>query len=175
MIRRAWMALAVAGVALAGMSEEIKSYVLVKEGADKQDVFLQEEVAGFLEKAGHFYLATCEQEGARVRPIKYTFVMDNKLVFVTSSQKGMYAQLLKNPKVEISRTAIDGSAYLRYKGTAELCKDEAVKAKIVEAYPFFEKNFKENLVVFAITPEMAGIFPMKGGQAKTKVFSAGTR
>ncbi|NLG02054.1 MAG: hypothetical protein GX565_18160 [Lentisphaerae bacterium] len=174
MIRRAWMALAVAGVALAGMSEEIKSYVLVKEGADKQDVFLQ-EVAGFLEKAGHFYLATCEQEGARVRPIKYTFVMDNKLVFVTSSQKGMYAQLLKNPKVEISRTAIDGSAYLRYKGTAELCKDEAVKAKIVEAYPFFEKNFKENLVVFAITPEMAGIFPMKGGQAKTKVFSAGTR
>jgi len=168
------MALAVAGVALAGMSEEIKSYVLVKEGADKQDVFLQ-EVAGFLEKAGHFYLATCEQEGARVRPIKYTFVMDNKLVFVTSSQKGMYAQLLKNPKVEISRTAIDGSAYLRYKGTAELCKDEAVKAKIVEAYPFFEKNFKENLVVFAITPEMAGIFPMKGGQAKTKVFSAGTR
>lgn len=174
MIRRAWMALAVAGVALAGMSEEIKSYVLVKEGADKQDVFLQ-EVAGFLEKAGHFYLATCEQEGARVRPIKYTFVMDNKLVFVTSSQKGMYAQLLKNPKVEISRTAIDGSAYLRYKGTAELCKDEAVKAKIVEAYPFFEKNFKENLVVFAITPDMAGIFPMKGGQAKTKVFSAGTR
>ena len=174
MIRRAWMALAVAGVALAGMSEEIKSYVLVKEGADKQDVFLQ-EVAGFLEKAGHFYLATCEQEGARVRPIKYTFVMDNKLVFVTSSQKGMYAQLLKNPKVEISRTAIDGSAYLRYKGTAELCKDEAVKAKIVEAYPFFEKNFKENLVVFAIAPEMAGIFPMKGGQAKTKVFSAEAR
>ena len=174
MIRRAWMALAVAGVALAGMSEEIKSYVLVKEGADKQDVFLQ-EVAGFLEKAGHFYLATCEQEGARVRPIKYTFVMDNKLVFVTSSQKGMYAQLLKNPKVEISRTAIGGSAYLRYKGTAELCKDEAVKAKIVEAYPFFEKNFKENLVVFAIAPEMAGIFPMKGGQAKTKVFSAEAR
>ena len=174
MIRRAWMALAVAGVALAGMSEEIKSYVLVKEGADKQDVFLQ-EVAGFLEKAGHFYLATCEQEGARVRPIKYTFVMDNKLVFVTSSQKGMYAQLLKNPKVEISRTAIDGSAYLRYKGTAELCKDEAVKAKIVEAYPFFEKNFKENLVVFAITPEMAGLFPMKGGQAKTKVFSTEAR
>ena len=152
----------------------MQSYVLVKESADKQDAFLQ-EVAGFLEKAGHFYLATCEQDGARVRPIKYTFVMDNKLVFVTSSQKGMYAQLLKNPKVEISRTAVDGSAYLRYKGTAELCKDEAVKAKIIEAYPFFEKNFKENLAVFAIAPEMAGIFPMKGGQAKTKVFSAEAR
>jgi len=173
-MKKAWMAMAVACVAWAGMSEEMTSYVLVKESADKQDAFLQ-EVAGFLEKAGHFYLATCEQGGARVRPIKYTFVMDNKLVFVTSSQKGMYAQLLKNPQVEISRTAVDGSAYLRYKGTAELCKDEAVKAKIVEAYPFFEKNFKENLVVFAITPEMAGIFPMKGGQAKTKVFSAGTR
>ena len=173
---KGWMAMAVAVacVALAGMSEEIKSYVLVKESADKQDAFLQ-EVAGFLEKAGHFYLATCEQDGARVRPIKYTFVMDNKLVLVTSSKKEMFAQLQKNPKVEVARTAVDGSAYLRYKGTAELCKDEAVKAKIIEAYPFFEKNFKENLVVFAITPEMAGIFPMKGGQAKTKVFSAGAR
>jgi len=173
-MKRAWMMMVVALAVLVGKGEEIKSYVLIKESADKQDVFLQ-EVAGFLEKAGHFYLATCEQDGARVRPIKYTFVIDNKLVLVTSKKKEMYAQIQKNPKVEIARTATDGSAYLRYKGTAELCTDEAVKAKIIGDYPFFAKNFKENLVIFAIAPEMAGIFPMKGGQAKTKVFSAAAR
>jgi uncharacterized pyridoxamine 5'-phosphate oxidase family protein len=147
-------------------------YVLVKESADKQDAFLQ-EVRFFWRRPGH--LSRDLRAGRRARPPDQVhLVMDNKLVFVTSSKRECTTNL-KNPKVEISRTAIDGSAYLRYKGTAELCKDEAVKAKIVEAYPFFEKNFKENLVVFAITPEMAGIFPMKGGQAKTKVFSAGTR
>ena len=169
-MKRAWMMMIVALAVLVGKGEEIKSYVLIKESADKQEVSLQ-EVAGFLEKAGHYYLASCDEDGARVRPVKYTFVMDNKLVLVTSSKKGMYAQLQKNPKVEVARTAIDGGAYLRYKGTAELCKDEAVKAKVIGDYPFFKKNFKENLAIFMIAPEMAGIFPMKGGQAKTKVFS----
>ncbi len=170
-MKKTVMAMIVALTTLAGMGEEIKSYAWVKEGVDKQDVFLQ-DVAAFLEKAGHFYLATCEEDGARVRPIKFTFVIDNKLMFVTSSQKGMYAQLLKNPKVEIARTSVDGSAYLRYKGTAALCKDEEVKAKIVQEFPFFEKNFKEHIAVFAVTPDKVGIFPIKGGQAKTKVFNA---
>lgn len=149
---------------------EVKSYVLLKDGADKQDVFMQ-DVAAFLEKAGHFYLATCDGDGARVRPIKYTFVLDNKLLFVTSATKEVYGQLLKNPKIEVSRTAADGSAYLRYKGVATLCKDEAVKAKVLESFPSFGKNFKENLAVFCVDPEMIGIFPMKGGQAKTKIFT----
>lgn len=148
----------------------LKSYVWVKEGADKQDVFMQ-EVAAFLEKAGHFYLATCEEGGARVRPIKYTFIMDNKLLFVTSSKKEMYAQLLKNPKVEISRTAEDKSAYLRYKGSAVECKDADVKAQLLAAHPSFGKNFGEHIALFFVEPEMVGLFPMKGGQAKTKIFT----
>ena len=151
-------------------AQEGKSYVRVKDGEDKQDVFLQ-DVAAFLEKAGHFYLATCEGDGARVRPIKYTYVLDNKLLFVTSSKKEMYGQLIKNPKVEVSQTAADNSAYLRYKGLAAPCTDEAVKAKVLEAFPNFQKSFKENLVIFFIEPEMVGIFPMKGGQAKTKIFT----
>ncbi len=129
------------------VSAEVKSYVFVREGPDKQDVFMQ-DVAAFLEKAGHFYLATCEGDGARVRPLKYTLVMDNKLLFVTSSKKEMYGQLVKNPKVEVSRTSEDGSAYLRYKGLAVQSLDEDVKAKVLELFPFFGKNFKENLAIF---------------------------
>jgi len=150
--------------------QESKSYVWVKEGADKQDVFLQ-DVAEFLEKAGHFYLATCEDGGARVRPIKYTLIMDNKLLFVTSVKKEMYQQLIKNPKVELSRTAADASAYLRYKGKAVLSTDAEVKAKLLAEHASFGKKFGEDMALFFVEPEMVGIFPMKGGQAKTKIFT----
>jgi uncharacterized pyridoxamine 5'-phosphate oxidase family protein len=156
---------------LAGMGEEAKSYVLLKDGADKRDGFLQ-DVAAFLEKAGHFYLATVgEDGGARVRPIKYTLVIDNKLIFATSEKKELFEQIRKNPKVEISNTAPDGSAFLRYKGTARQTTDEAVRARFLEAFPKFKDMYKEALTFFFIEPEMAGVFPMKGGKPVTKTFT----
>lgn len=175
---RKWMVFLLAP-ALAGVCQEapqpvrtpeVKSYVWVKEGPEKLDVFMQ-DVAAFLEKNDHFYLATCDGKGARVRPIKYTLIADNKLLFVTSAKKEMHAQLVANPNVELSRTAEDKSAYLRYKGTAVPCSDAAVKAKLLEAHPSFGKKFGDNLALFFVEPEMVGIFPMKGGQAKTKIFT----
>ena len=166
------IALAVMLSALAGMGDEVKSYVLLKEGADKQDAFLQ-EVAALFEKAGHFYLATVDEDGgARVRPIKYTLIIDNKIIFATSNTKELFQHIAKNPKVEVSNTLPDGSAYLRYKGTAKLTDDEAVKARFLNDFPRFKDQYKEGLVFFVIEPEMAGIFPMKKGEApKTKQFS----
>lgn len=151
-------------------TQDVKSYVWVKEGVAKQDMFLQ-DVAAFLEKEGYFYLATVEADGARVRPIKYVMVADNKLLFVTSAKKEMYPQLVKNPNVELARTAADGSAYLRYKGKAVLCTDADVKAKLAELQPSFSKKFGEDSALFFVEPEMVGLFPMKGGQAKTKIFT----
>lgn len=150
-------------------ARETKSYVWVKEGAAQQEPLLR-EVAAFLEKEGHFYLATCDGDGPRVRPIKYVFIADNKLLFVTSAKKGMYQQLLKNPKVELSRTAADKSAYLRFRGRAVLCDDAAVKAKLLEREPVFGKKFGEDQAVFLVEPEQVGLFPMKGGEVRSKSF-----
>lgn len=148
----------------------LKSYVWMKDAPDRSDPFLR-EVAAFLEKNDHFYLATVEGGGARVRPIKYALVADNKLLFVTSAKKEMYGQLLKNPSVELSRTADDKSAYLRYKGQAVLCDDPEVKAKFAELQPALAKKFGADMALFFVEPEMVGLFPMKGGQPKTKVFA----
>ena len=156
----------------APQAQTVKSYVWVKESPDKSDPFMQ-EVAAFLEKNEHFYLATVDGQGARVRPIKYVLIADNKLLFVTSSKKEMYGQLVKNPNVELSRTATDNSAYLRYKGKAVLCADADVKAKLLEAQPSFGKKFGDDQALFFVEPEMVGIFPMKGGPAKTKIFKQG--
>ena len=71
--------------ALAGLCQDapkpvepqaLKSYVWVKESADKRDLFMQ-EVAAFFEKNDYFDLATVEGQGARVRPIRYTLIADN--------------------------------------------------------------------------------------------------
>jgi uncharacterized pyridoxamine 5'-phosphate oxidase family protein len=162
--------LAVLLAALNGMGEEAKSYVLLKEGPEKRDPFL-EEVAAFLEKAGHFYLATVDEEGgARVRPIRYTLIVDNKLLFATSNTKELFRHIAKNPKVEVSNTLPDGSAYVRYKGKAVQTTDEAVKARFLGAFPKFKEMYKDGLVFFFVEPEQAGIFPMKGGKPKTKQF-----
>ena len=178
MLMRMTMA-AVAASVLVGWSQEapkpaepqtLKSYVWVKEQPDKGDLFMQ-DVAAFLEKNDHFYLATVEGDGARVRPIRYALIVDNKLLFVTSTKKEMVGQLAKNPKVELSRTATDGSAYLRYKGKAVLCEDAEVKAKLLALQPSWEKKFGAEMAMFFVEPELIGIFPMKGGQAKTKVFA----
>ncbi len=147
-----------------------KTYVLLREGAAATDALLQDSAA-FLEKAGYFYLATCEEGAARVRPIKYTLIVDNKLLFATSMKKEMYAQLLKNPRVELSRTAEDKSAYLRFQGRAVLCTDAEVKARVLEASPNFKTSFGDQLALFAVEPERVGLFPMKGGQAKTKTYT----
>ena len=153
------------------MGEDVKSYVLLKEGEAKRDAFLQ-DVASFLEKAGHFYLATVgEDGGARVRPIKYTLIIDNKLVFATSDKKELFAHIHKNPKVEVSNTAPDGSAFLRFKGTAKLTADDDVRARFLSEFPKFADMYKEGLTFFFIEPEMAGIFPMKGGKPATKTFT----
>lgn len=150
--------------------QAVASYVWVNQNAEKLDVFMQ-DVATFFEKNDYFYLATSDDQGARVRPIRYTMVADNKLLFVTSSKKEMHAQLLKNPNVELSRTAKDDSAYIRYKGKAVVEADPKVKAKMAELQPAMSKKFGDDMVIFAVEPEQVGIFPMKGGQAKTKIFT----
>ena len=150
--------------------QSVASYVWVNQNAEKLDVFMQ-DVAAFFEKNDHFYLATSDGQGARVRPIRYALVADNRLLFVTAAKKEMYGQLLKNPNVELSRTAADGSAYIRYKGKAVVESDAKVKAKMAELQPALVKKFGADLVIFAVEPEQIGIFPMKGGQAKTKIFT----
>ena len=153
----------------ADASQAAKSYVFVKEAKAKSDPLLN-DVAAFLEKNTVIYLATCDGQSPRVRPVRYTVIMDNKLVVATSSKKELSQQIEKNPNVEISGATADGSAFLRYKGKAVACNDAEIKAKFLADHPKFQKMFGANLVVYLIEPERVGIFPLKGGQPKTKTF-----
>lgn len=65
-----------------------------------------ETTAQFLKDCQTFYLATAEENGQpHVRPFGAVCVFEGKLYIVTNNQKKVFAQMLKNPKIEISGMA----------------------------------------------------------------------
>ena len=59
------------------------------------------EILDYLKSCGTFYIATNEGGQPRVRPFGAVCEFENKLYIVTNNKKKVYAQMLKNPKVEI--------------------------------------------------------------------------
>ena len=60
------------------------------------------DIASYLDKVGLQYLATIGLDGKpKVRPVQYMVTSDNKLWFCTNCKKAMYAELKKNPFVDL--------------------------------------------------------------------------
>lgn len=60
-----------------------------------------EQVLQFLKDANTFYIATVEENQPRVRPFGGICEFEGKLYIPTSNKKKVFAQMQKNPKVEI--------------------------------------------------------------------------
>lgn len=60
------------------------------------------DITSYLDKVGLQYLATIGLDGRpKVRPVQYMIMSNNKLWFCTNSEKAMYAELKKNPYVDL--------------------------------------------------------------------------
>ena len=146
------------------------SYTFVQESKAKSDPLLNASAA-FLEKNNVIFLATYDGQSPRVRPLRYTAFIDNKLAIATSVKKELSLQMAKDPHVEVSAVSVDGSSFFRYKGKAVVCADAGFKAKFLAGHPKYQKLYGENFALYLIEPEMVGLFPLKGGQAKTKTYA----
>ncbi|MEL7657780.1 MAG: pyridoxamine 5'-phosphate oxidase family protein, partial [Bacillota bacterium] len=73
------------------------------------------EVLEFLNECGVFFLSTMEGDQPRVRPFGFVMEHDGKLCYCTSNQKPVYAQLMANPKAEISGSTKD-ARWIRISG-----------------------------------------------------------
>lgn len=92
-----------------------------------------QEALDLLEKGKFVFLATCEGDQPRVRPFGYMGVQhDGKLWFCTATNKAVYAQLAKNPKVEMAVTTTPDMLTLRITGRAVFEDQKAVKEAIME-------------------------------------------
>jgi uncharacterized pyridoxamine 5'-phosphate oxidase family protein len=61
-----------------------------------------DEILAYMKNSGAFYVATNEGDQPRVRPFGAVCVFEGKMYICTNNKKPVYAQMLKNPKIEIS-------------------------------------------------------------------------
>lgn len=90
------------------------------------------QVLQFLKDANTFYLATVENDQPRVRPFGGICEFEGKLYIPTNNKKNVFAQMLKNPKVEICGMA--HGKWIRIE--AEVVRDERreARAAMLEEY-----------------------------------------
>ncbi|MCR5732442.1 MAG: pyridoxamine 5'-phosphate oxidase family protein [Sphaerochaetaceae bacterium] len=100
------------------------------------------KVNDFLNECGIFYLATCNGNEPRVRPLGAHLEMDGKIIFGVGDFKEVYRELLKNPSVQIVSTKSDGH-WLRYTGTAVFESDEKYAAAILDMIPSLKDIYNE--------------------------------
>jgi uncharacterized pyridoxamine 5'-phosphate oxidase family protein len=74
------------------------------------------KIVKFLQEAKTFYIATTEGDQPRVRPFGVAENIEGKISICTGSEKDVYSQIQKNPKVEISAMTDDGK-WLRLYGS----------------------------------------------------------
>ena len=67
-----------------------------------------------LKKAEVFFLATVDSERARVRPISAMLLEDDRLLFVTGSEKDMYRQMLEKTDDIGADNPIAGNIYMAF-------------------------------------------------------------
>ncbi len=88
----------------------------------------------FLTDSGVFFLATCDGSQPKLRPLGTHIEKDGKVIFGVGNFKKVYAQLLANPRTEISALRSDGM-WLRCTGTAVFETDPAYEQAVLEEYP----------------------------------------
>ena len=79
---------------------------------------------------GVFYFATVEEGEPRVRPFGFAMVFEDRLYLGCGTHKAAYAQMLKNPHVELC--AFRQGAFLRIRGKAVMDDRPQVQAAMYE-------------------------------------------
>jgi pyridoxamine 5'-phosphate oxidase len=97
----------------------------------------KKEIIDFIRKNPLFFLATCDDDQARVRGIMmYKIDEAGNIVFTTGKNKPMYNQLKLNPKVELCFYA--DNTQLRVTGNLVEKDLLELKQEIVESRPFMK-------------------------------------
>ncbi|RJE48412.1 MULTISPECIES: pyridoxamine 5'-phosphate oxidase family protein [unclassified Dehalobacter] len=97
-------------------------------------------IAQFLSDAKTFYLATADGDQPHVRPFGAVAEYDGKTYICTNNQKNVFAQLLKNPKVEIS--GMVGDKWIRLVGKVAVDPRPEAREAMFEANPSLRNMYK---------------------------------
>jgi uncharacterized pyridoxamine 5'-phosphate oxidase family protein len=101
-----------------------------------------EKVLAFLKENSTFYFATVEGDQPKVRPFGFVMEYDGMLCFTVGEHKAAYAQLLKNPNVEIC-TANQGGQWMRLRGRAVVVTSETCVKKAFRIMPMLKELYNK--------------------------------
>lgn len=100
------------------------------------------KINDFLNETGTFFLASCDGDQPKVRPLGLHMEMDGKVLFGIGDFKDVYKQLVANPNVEIAACKKDGH-WLRYTGKAVFETDPKYAEAALEASPGLKNIYNE--------------------------------
>ncbi len=129
------------------------------------------KAAQFLADSQTFYLATVEDDQPRVRPFGAVMEWEGKTYLCTNNKKDVYAQILKNPKVEVS--AMDKSFnWIRIAGKLVPDNRKEAREAMLKAQPGLEKMYQAEDGIFEVlyfTEATATIYNTSGGKEAVKL------
>jgi len=87
------------------------------------------------------FMATCDGDRPRVRPMSPLAVEGHVVWMATWAASDKMAQLAANPRVELCYMDADHN-HLRLRGRAEVCDDPAARRRMWDAYPLMHDYFQ---------------------------------
>ena len=122
----------------------------------------KEEIIDFMKANPVCYLATAEGDRPHVRPLGMYKIDERGILLQLSTVKGMYRELVQNPKVEL---CFNGSGKMvRVSGMAEFIEDQGLKEEVVKARAFLKPLVDAQgwvaVKVFRLTNPVATVWTM---------------
>lgn len=122
----------------------------------------KEEIINFINAYPVCYLATVEGDAPHVRVMGLYKADERGILIQLSSVKGMYRELVANPKVELCFNS-EGKQ-VRISGTAEFLEDLPLKEEVVAARPFLkmlvDSHGYDVIKVFRVVRPVATVWTM---------------
>ena len=123
------------------------------------------EIIKFLTENPVQYVATVGLDGKpKVRPFQFMIEEDGKLYFCTSNQKEVYAEMSKQPYVEIC-TSSPSFAWIRLSGKVIFSNDLSIKEKVIESSGLVKSIYE------TATNPIFEVFYLENGKAVIADFS----
>ncbi len=120
----------------------------------------KEEVLEFLNANRTSHLATAEGGAARVRAICILKADEDGILFMTWKSKDLSKQLEQNSDVEFCFNNYEERVQVRVRGKVVPVKDAALKKKVLEERPRFQKLVEggQELVLYSLKNGLAHIW-----------------
>lgn len=135
---------------------------------------MMNDILAFLLGCEVFYLATADGGQPKVRPFGAALAFEGRLYMGTSNLKNVYAQMKRNPKVEIAATSAGGE-WIRLTGEAVFDMRTEAKEALLEAVPVLKPKYSAEdgvFEVFYLRDATADIFSFDGENEKRASYRA---